>query len=149
MRLQFLKDCSGKGHFHGVQFFRDSLLQCHSPTGSQDRKLAPAWGPAGTYSSMGFCVGCWMDICSTMKATTCITLVLRCLEHLLPSFFTDLGVYKAISLTSSHSSLTAAAAQKFLLFFEFVIKEEQTASLIVSALTKSMSILELAEFSCA
>jgi len=34
--------------------------------------------------------------------------LLRCLRHLLPSFCTDLGVCRVISLTYSHSSLLAA-----------------------------------------
>lgn len=53
MRLQFLMDCSGKGHFHGVQFFRDRLLQCHFPHRATGQKICccmcslwAGWGPA-------------------------------------------------------------------------------------------------------
>jgi len=59
--------------------------------------------------------------------------LLQCLEHLLPSFCTDLGACRAVSPTSSHF-LPADVAQQFLLFLNYVIPELLPPSLMGSAL---------------
>ena len=58
-----------------------------------------------------------------------------------PSFFTDLGVCRVVSLTFSHSSLLAAA-QHFLPFPKYVVTEALPALLIGSALASGGSVLE-------
>ena len=59
------------------------------------------------------------------------------------SFFINLSVFRAVSLTSSHSSLRAAA-QHFLPFLKYVITEAVPPLLMGSALASDRSILELA-----
>ena len=59
------------------------------------------------------------------------------------SFFTDLGVCKAVSLMYSHSSLLEAVAQHFLPFLKYAITEEPSVTLMGSALVSGTSILEL------
>jgi len=61
-----------------------------------------------------------------------------------PSFFTDLGVCRVVSLTLSHLSLsTAVSLQSFFLpFLEYVITETLPPSLIGLALASSRSVLE-------
>lgn len=49
--------------------------------------------------------------------------MLQCLEHFLPSIFTDHGVRGALSLTLPHSSLSDAVAQRFSAFLKYVIIE--------------------------
>jgi len=60
-----------------------------------------------------------------------------------PSFFTDLGVCRVVSLTSSHSSLSTAVSLKyFLRHLKYVIPEALLPSLIGLALASGGSILE-------
>jgi len=60
-----------------------------------------------------------------------------------PSFFTDLGVCRVVSLTLSHSSLsTAVSLQFFLPLLKYVITEALPLLLIGLALASDRSILE-------
>jgi len=153
-------NCPSVGPSHGVQSFKNRLLQCESPTGSQAlpgnllwhgllspqvrrswqepvpaqvlhrdtasfmHPPAPVWGPFH---------GLQVDICSTvdLHGLQGINLPHHGLHHELqgktlcsgisstssPSFFTDLSVYRVISLSLSHSSLlTAISSQGFFPF---------------------------------
>jgi len=63
-----------------------------------------------------------------------------------PSFFTDLGVCRVVSFTSSHSPLlTAVSLHFFLPFLNYVIPEVLQSSLIGLALASSRSVLEPAD----
>jgi len=91
--LQLFKDCPRVGPFHGVQSFRNRLLQCGSPTGSQAlpanllqhgilspqvrrpwQEPTPSWAPPGVTASFrrppalawGPLHGLQVEICSTM-----------------------------------------------------------------------------------
>jgi len=60
-----------------------------------------------------------------------------------PSFFTDLGVCRVVSFTSSHFSLyTAVSPQFFLPFLKYAIPEALPPLLIGLALASSESVLE-------
>ena len=87
----------------------------HGVTASFGHPPAPAWGPpraAGGYllhlgppwAAGGQPASPWSSPQAAGES------LLRRLEHLLPSFFTDLGVCSVVPLTSSHSSLPAAIA---------------------------------------
>jgi len=119
--LQFCTNCPNVGPFHGVPCFRKRLLQLGSPTGSQ--VLPGACSSAGSPQGhsllqappapvWGFSLGCgWGSAppwASMAAGTACLTMVcsmgcreplLRRLEHLLPSFCTDLGVCRDVPLT--------------------------------------------------
>lgn len=68
-------------------------------------------------------------------------LQLQCLEHLLPSSFTDLGVCRASPLTFSLLSHTAVA-QCFLQVPRYITTEVPPASLTGSALASGKSLLQ-------
>jgi len=172
------------GPSHGMQPFRNRLLQLESPMGSQalpanllQRGLlsprvcrscqepapawaahkvtasfghppAPAWGPplaAGGYllhrgppwTAGGQPASPWS---SSRAAGECL---LQCLERLPPSFFTDLGVCRVISLKYFHSSVSTDVPQHVFPLLKYVIPEA-LPSLIGSALASSWSVLELA-----
>jgi len=98
----------------------------HRVTASFRHPPAPVWGPFH---------GLQVDICSTVdlmdcRGTTCITMDLHhelqgkslCSDILStssPSFFTDLGVCRVVSLTSSYSSLLTATCPR-VFFFPFL-----------------------------
>ena len=56
------------------------------------------------------------------------------------SFFTDLGVCRVVSLTYSHSPLSAAVPQRFLPLLKFVVTEALPPLLIGSALASGRSL---------
>jgi len=174
---------------HRVQSFRNRLLQCGSPTGSQAlpanllrrgllspwvrrswqepvparaphrviasfRHLpAPAWGPFH---------GIQVDIFSTvhLHGLQGDYLPHHRLHHELqgktlcsgiwstssPFFFTDLGVCRVVSFTSSHSSLSTSSSPQFFFFslLKYVVTEVLPPLLIGLALASSGSFLELA-----
>jgi len=62
-----------------------------------------------------------------------------------PYFFTDLGVCRAVSFTSSHSFLFTAISPQFLSLLKYVITEVLPPSLIGLALGSGGSVLELAD----
>jgi len=191
--LQLFTNCPSVGPPHGVQSFRNRLLQRGSPTGSQAlpanllrRRLlsprvrrswqepAPARAPQGVTASFRYPPApAWgsfhrlqVDICSTMDlhGLQGHSLPHHGLHHELqgkalcfgilstssPSFFTDLGVCRVASLTSSHSSLlTAVSPQVFFLpFLNYVIPEALPPSLIGSALASGGSHLEPSGTGC-
>jgi len=61
-----------------------------------------------------------------------------------PSFFTDLGVYRVVSFTSSHSSLSTAISLQVFPLLKYVVTEALPPLLIGLALASGGSILELA-----
>ena len=78
----------------------------HPPAAVQDAPQTAVWLSAPLGCSMG-CRGQPASPWSTSPAAG--ESVLRRLEHLLPFFFTDFGVCRAVFLAVSHSSLRAAA----------------------------------------
>ena len=99
------------------------------------------WISAPLWSSMGF------------RGTTCLTMsLLHRLQGNLcssdwstssPSFFTDLGVCRVVSLTSSHSSLsTTVSSQVFFPLLKYVIPEVLPPLLMGSALASGAFVLE-------
>jgi len=128
-----------------------SLLQCGLPTGSHPP--APAWGhpwaagrdllhreppwAAGhSLPHQGLLHGLQGNLCPDAWSTST------------PSFCTDLGVCRAVSLTSSHFSLLLEKCtyRGFSRFLNDVIPEVLPPSLVGSALASSGSVLELAGF---
>jgi len=137
---QFRMNCSRVGPFHEVQSFRNRLLQCGFPMGSQalpanllrcgllsPRVHGKHGFPMGSQPPLGICL-LQHGVLHGLQAGICSTMDLHGLQgdspphhsphHGLqgnlcsgtwstssPSFFTDLGVCTAVSLTSSHSSL--------------------------------------------
>jgi len=123
--LQFLTNCSSVGAFHRVQSFRNRLLQCGSPTGSQvlpANLLQPGLStesqpPSGIHLLWRAILhGLQVDICSTMDlhGLQWDSLPHYGLLHGLEgnlcsgtwsisssSFFTDLGVCRVVCLTYS------------------------------------------------
>lgn len=107
--------CSSVCSFHGVKFFRSTLLHCGSPTGScvlpadllQCRLLflkihrpcqrpAAAWASGGVTTSFGHSSPPWTSMGCMDTGTACLTTVfttgcrkslLQCLEHLFPLLF--------------------------------------------------------------
>lgn len=58
-------------------------------------------------SSMGSSTGCSVDVCCPWASSHAAgKALLQCLEHILPTFFSDLSVYRVIALVYSHSSLS-------------------------------------------
>jgi len=127
-----LHELPHRGSFHGVQSFRNRLLQCGSPMGSQallanllQCGLLSPWvhRPARTLLQHGLPTGSQLPsgihlLCCGASMGCRDRLPHHGLLHRLqgnpcfgawstsfPSFFTDPGVCRAISLTSSHSSL--------------------------------------------
>jgi len=86
------------------------------------------------------------------RGTACLTIVfiMNCKGRLCsgvwstssPSFFTDLGVCRVVSLTLSHSSLLTALLPQFFPLLKYVITEALPLSLIGLALTSGGSVLE-------
>lgn len=76
---------------------------------------------------------------SSLQAT--VDLLLWCLEHLLPSFFTDLNVCRIFSLSDSSSCCYAA----YFSFLKSAVTEIQLTLLIGLALASSGSLLETTE----
>ncbi|KAK4806369.1 hypothetical protein QYF61_016228 [Mycteria americana] len=102
----------------------------HRLQGGYVRYLGPPWAVGGHSASP------WSSPQAAGES------LLRCLEH--PSFFTDLGVCRVVSLTYSRSSLLAAVAQHFFPLLKYVIPEALPSPLMGSALSNGRSILELA-----
>jgi len=116
------------------------LLQQELPSTGYRWRSAPLWNP--------------MDC----RGTTCLTMVFitgyrgRLSAPTFqapppPSFFTDLGVCRAVSLTSSYCSLYPAVSPAeffFLPLLNYVIPEVLLPSLTGLALASSGSVLELA-----
>jgi len=179
-------NCPSVGPSHGVQSFRNRLLQRGLPTGSQAllanllwRELlspqvcrswqepAPAQLPTGSQPPSGIHL-LWRGVPSMgyrwrsappwtstdCRGTTCLTMVFhhelqgKTLSSVIsstssPSFFTDLGACRVVSLTSSHSSVfTAISPQFFSPLLKYVITEVLPLSLIGLALASIWSILE-------
>jgi len=145
--LQLFPNCPSMGPSHGVQSFRNRLLQRRSPTGSQAlpanllrpqllsprvhrswQEPAPARAPHGVTASFRHPPApAWTSM--GCRGTTCLTMVFRtsCKGRLSapasrapppPSFFTDLGVCRVVSSSSHSSLLTAVLLQLF--FFPFL-----------------------------
>jgi len=88
------------------------------------------------------------------RGTTCLTLVwiTSCKGRLSapasgasppPSFFTDLGVCRFVSFTSSHSFLSTAVSLRFFLpLLKYAIKEALPPLLIGLALARGLSVLK-------
>jgi len=106
--LQFFTNCPSMGPSHGVQSFRNRLLQRVSPTGSQALPANLLW--CGLLSSQGHSL-LWVSTCSTvdLHGLQGDSLPHHGLLHGLqgylcsgawstssPSFFTDLGVCRAV-----------------------------------------------------
>jgi len=148
--VQFFTNCSSMDSFHGVQSFRNRLLQCGSPTGPQAlpaillwcellspwvrrswQEPAPVQAPHGVTASFRLQHGVHSTGCRWISAppwtsmdyrgTACLTTVfitsskgrLSALTSQAPpppSFFTDLGVCRVVTLTSSQSSLFTAVS---------------------------------------
>lgn len=121
--LQFFQNCSNMGLYHKVH-----------PSGVDCSSTNPPWVAAPTRPpTMGSSVGCNVEIYSTVvpmgfRETPCSTrvlstgeLLLQHLQHSPASSFTDLGVYRIVSLTFfSFFSLTAAAQSCFTLFLNML-----------------------------
>jgi len=121
----------------------------HRVTASFRHKCALAWGPFH---------GLQLDICSTvdLHGVQGDSLPHHGLLHELqgktlcsgawstssPSFSTDLGVCRAVSLTSSHFSLLTAIPQQVFPLLKYVIIEALPPSLMRSALASGGSVLE-------
>ena len=184
--LQLFTNCLSVGPSHGMQSFRNRLLQCGSPTGSQAlpanlirrgllspqvrrswQEPAPVWDPHGITASFRhppalawgpFHGYKWISapLWTSMdcRGTACLTMVFitSCKGRLsaptfrappLSSFFTDLGVCRVVSITSSHSpSLPFLLQRYFLPFLKYVITEALPLSLIVLTLGSGGSVLE-------
>ncbi|KAM9590921.1 uncharacterized protein ACIBXB_005956 [Morphnus guianensis] len=138
------------GPFHGVQSSKSTLLQRGLPTGSQP--------PSGTHLlRCGVLHGLQVDICATvdLHGLQGDSLPHHGLHHGLqgnlcsgawsissPSFFTDLGVRRVVSLTCSHSSPASVSRLSQLFLLKNVITEALPLSLIGSALAGGGSVLE-------
>lgn len=105
-----------RGHLHELQH---EYLVCHGSTHIAGGQPPPLW--------------------SSLQATA--DLLLWCLEHLLPSFFTDLNVFRIFSLLVSSSCCYAA----YFSFLKSAITEIQLTLLIGLALASSVSLLETTE----
>jgi len=140
--LQFFLNCAILGLFHRVQSFRNrlllpaSLLQCSSLS-MGPQVLPGAYSSAGLPSGRsllqastcsGVLYGLHTHIFSTVdlhgvQGTACLTVVFTTSCRVIsapapgatssPSFCTDLGVCRVVSLTYSHSSLLTPAVQFF------------------------------------
>jgi len=97
---------------------------------------------SGVWSSMG-CRGTTM-VSSLVAGKS----PLRCLEHLLPSFSSDFGVCRAVSLTFFSLLSVTAAVQRLLSFLKNVFAEALPVLLSGSALASSGSVLEPAGTGC-
>jgi len=144
--------CSGVGSsLHRSAGPGRNLLQHGLPMGSQPPSgihllqhgvpsMGYSWISAPPWTSMG------------CRGTTCLTTVFstgcRGTSALVPgappppSFFTDLGVCRVVSLTSSHSSIPAAVVQQPFPLLKYVMPEALPPSLMGSALASGGSILE-------
>jgi len=162
--LQLSTNCSSMGPFQGVQSFRNKLLQCGSPTGSQAQpanllqcglSMGHSLLQASPCSGVGSSPGCrwgsappWSSTAAAdslphhglLHGCTAKSL-LHCLEHLLPSSCTDCGLCRAVSLTYSHSSIPV---KLFFLLLKCVITEVLPPLPMGSALASSRFALELA-----
>jgi len=144
--LQLFTNCPSLGPFHGVQSFRNRLLQRGSPQGhkpcqqtcsSVGSSLHGSVGPGRSLLQCELPMGLQLPsgihllqrgVPSTAcRGTACLTMVfiMGCrglrsgiLSTSSPSFFTDLGVSRAVSLTSSHSSLQLQFCRFFFRFSE-------------------------------
>jgi len=148
------KTCSGVGSsLHGAAGPGRSLLQCGLPVGTQlpsgNNLLLHGVTSVGyrlisapPYTSMG------------CRGTTCLMMVFHhklqgknlcsgILSTSFPSFFTDLGVCRVISFTSSHSCLSTAVSPQFFLLtlLNYVITEVLPLCLVYLALTNGRSVL--------
>jgi len=174
------------GPFHKVQSFRKRLLQCGSPMGAQALpanllqcgllSLHGSTGPGRSLLQHGLPMGSQppsgihllrhgvfhslqVDICSivNLHGLQGDNLPHHGLHHRLqgkknfcssvwstssPSFFTDLGVCRVFSLTSSHSSLLTAISLQVCPLLNYAITEALAPSLIGLALVSSRSVLE-------
>jgi len=144
------------GPFLGVQSFGNGLLQCGllSMAAGSARKPAPAWASLHKLQFLPKAFSCvsftWAAV--SLRAHPCFPTwsppwaagesLLWQLNDLLLCFFTDFDVCRAVSLTFSPSSLTAAA-QCFSPFLKNIIVEVQLMSLTGSVLASGGSILEL------
>jgi len=120
-----------------------SLLQASTCSRVESLPQAVGWISAPLWTSMD----CRGTTCLTMVFTTICKgrLSVPTFGHLLPpSFFTDLGVCRVVSLPLSHSSLYTAVSPPsfFLPFLKCVITEVLPPSLIGLALASGGSILE-------
>lgn len=121
--LYFLRNCYSVRPFHRVQS-RNRLRQCALLLGSQVLSEKLGSSPSLHLPSRHIhplCHGALhslQDICST----GCRWTSSQHMEKSPPSFFTDLGVYGAVCLTLSQSSLTVAV-QQFLPFCMYVTTE--------------------------
>jgi len=131
--------CSSVGFPQGHSFLQASTYSC---VGSLPRATSgyllhhgPPWAAGGQTASLRyFSTGCKGGLSA---------LVSQAFPP--PSFFTDLGVCRAVSFTSSHSSLSNAFLPQFFLpLLKYVIPEALPPSLIGLALASSGSVLELA-----
>jgi len=161
LRAAALHELPSVGPSHGVQSFRNRLLQRGFPMGSQAlpanllwcgllspwvcrscQEPALVWAPHGVAASFRHPPAvAWalfhrlqVDICSTvdLPGLQGDSLPHHGLHHELqgktlcsgisstssPSFFTDLGVCRVVSFTSSHSSVSTAASLR--VFFPFL-----------------------------
>jgi len=115
-RLQLFTNCPSMGPSHEVQSFRNRLLQRGSPTGSQalpanlrQHGLLSPWVCRWRYATPWTSMDCRGTTCLTMVVFISIKGRLSALTFQAPApasfFFTDLGVCRVVSFTSSHSSL--------------------------------------------
>jgi len=144
-----LKTCCSVGSPPQAAGPARSLLQCELP---MDCSFLQG---TSTCSSMGSSTGCrWISSppWSSMgcRGTACLTMVFSkgcrgiwSLEHLIPSFFIDLGVCRVVSCTFSHSSLPAAE-QQFLPFLSHRQNQCARRARLWPAAGLSSSRLELA-----
>lgn len=136
-RLQFFKNCSNMGLYHRVQSFRDRLQQHGSPRGCSSYKTSgsttgfpwvaasfrahsrsPAWGHSWTVNMFSNMVHHALQGDSLLQHGT----LEAAGEHLCssawstssPSFFTNLGVFRAVSHSSLFQLLLCRSSFPFL-----------------------------------
>ena len=125
--------CSSKGFPQNLSLLRAST--CSGRGSATDCRWisAPPWTSMGcrgkSHLTMVFTTGCRGFSAPVSEA----------------SFFTDLGVCRVVSLTSSHSSLSTAVPQKVFPHLKCVITEALPLSLMGSALANGGSIREPAD----
>jgi len=138
----------------GPQVLAGACSSVGLPTGSQPpsgihllRNGVPSTGYRWISAPLWTSMGCRGTICLTMVFITGCKGRLSALTFRAPppsSFFTDLGVCRVVSLTSSHSSLLTAVSPLsfFLCFLKYLIPEALPLLLIGLALASGGSVLE-------
>lgn len=114
------------------------------PSDASAPPWVPLWAEVWRHYPLWYTMNCRWTACSTMVLWSmgCKELLIWHLEHLLTSFFTDIGVCSVVSFSLLSPSF--CCPDFFFLFLKYIIIRVQLMSLTDSALTSSGPLLEVA-----